>query len=164
MTPSAGHSEATPTDELVIERVFDAPRALVFKMWSDPEHFQRWAAPAGFEVTHLEMEFRVGGIYRVCLHSPDAGDVWIKGYYQEIAEPESFSLTTGWENDDGNVDHETLLTVTLEDIGDRTKLTLRQGKFDSAEARDGSTGGWNEVLESLARYLVNENVSSGESR
>ncbi len=139
--------------ELVIERVFDAPRDLVFRMWSDPDHFRNWAAPTGYSVVHLEMEFEVGGIYRVCLRSLDGDDVWIKGRYREISVPERFVLTTGWEQVDGSVQGETLLTVSFSDAGEQTRVVLRQTGFESPESLDGNTGGWNEVLDSLGEYL-----------
>ncbi len=149
-------SDATAGGELVIERVLDAPRELVFRMWSEPGHFRNWAAPVGMKVAELEMDFRPGGAYRVCLASDDGSRTWIKGRFGEIDEPERFTLVSGFEDADGNVGHETLMTVTLEAIGDRTKLTLRQGEFDSTQAMEGSRGGWNEVLDSLVEYVGSE--------
>lgn len=160
MTEANSENVVSSDIELQLEREFDAPRELVFKMWSDPAHFRNWAAPTGFTVTNLEMEFRVGGIYRVCLRSPEGEEFWIKGHYQEISEPEWFSLTTGWESPDGSVDHETLLTVTFEEAGERTRLTLRQTGFNSTESRDGNKGGWAEVLDSLFGYLKTETARS----
>lgn len=108
MASANSDGTANPDTELIIEREFDAPRDLVFKMWSDPEHFRNWAAPTGFRVVHLELDFQVGGIYRTCLESPDGKEFWIQGRYQQIEAPGWFSLTTGWEQEDGSVTGETL--------------------------------------------------------
>lgn len=149
--------------EVKIERIVDAPRNLVFKMWSEPDHFRKWAAPSGFTVDSLEMEFRVGGLYRVCLRSPEGEDWWVRGRYREIVEPERFSLTNAWENKDGSTGTETLLTVTFEDLGDQTKVTLHQAEFQSVESRDGNATGWSETLDRLPEYLATV-AQSSESR
>lgn len=148
--------------ELVIERVLDAPRELVFKMWSDPHHYRKWAYPVdGFKVTHLEMDFQVGGIYRICLRSPEGVDYWIRGNYREIVEPEWFTRTNAWENKDGSISQETLFTVTFEAIGEKTKLTLHQAEFDSVEDRDSQSGGWDGTLDSLVSYLESTPLTIG---
>lgn len=140
--------------ELRIERLLDAPRDIVFKMWTDPEHYKNWAAPKGFTVEHLEMEFKVGGLYRICLRSPEGEDWWVRGRYKEIVELEHFSLTNAWENEDGSTGQETVLAVTFEDLGSQTKLTLHQAEFDSVESRDGHASGWSETLDRLPEYLA----------
>ena len=60
--------------ELVITRIFDAPRALVFKAWTDPAHVKQWLGPRGFTATHLERELRPGGAWRACLRRDETGD------------------------------------------------------------------------------------------
>lgn len=140
--------------ELVITRIFDAPPALVFKMWTDPEHMKRWAAPRGLTVTHGEGEMRPGGAWRSCMHTPTGEDLWLSGVYQEIVADRKISFTHAWEDGDGERGHETLVTVTLEPLGRKTKLTLHQAVFDSVDSRDGHGGGWGESLDKLAEHLA----------
>jgi uncharacterized protein YndB with AHSA1/START domain len=75
--------------ELVIERVFDAPRDLVFEVWTQPKHLVNWWGPADFTLPFCETDFRVGGSYRFCMLSHDGIKYWVSGRYQEIVEPET---------------------------------------------------------------------------
>jgi uncharacterized protein YndB with AHSA1/START domain len=80
----------TPADRvLVIERLFDAPRALVFKVWTQPEHAARWYGPRGFTPTHMQADVRPGGAWRTCLHrDADGLDLWHGGVYREVVQPQ----------------------------------------------------------------------------
>src|SRR5690242_2777846 len=113
---------------LVIERVFDAPRDLVFKAWTEPERVAQWWGPRGFKSTVLgKMDVRPGGSYRIHMRSPEGTDHWLKGRYHEVAVPERIVCTFEWLDADGNAARpETVLTVTFEDLGKKTKLTLHQ--------------------------------------
>ena len=142
------------TPELVITRVFDAPRSLVFKAWTEPEHLVHWSAPRGFTITHSEGDLRPGGAWRACMRSPDGKDLWLGGEYREIIEPERLVFTHAWDGTDGKPGHETLVTVTLADRAGKTEMTFRQAFFDSVEARDGHAGGWGESFDRLGEYLV----------
>ncbi len=80
--------------ELVITRVFDAPRELVFECWTEPEHLQHWqGAPRGFTVTSYESDIRPGGFFRICMRSPEGVDSWLEGGYREIVKPERLVFT-----------------------------------------------------------------------
>jgi uncharacterized protein YndB with AHSA1/START domain len=140
--------------ELVITRVFDAPRSLVFQAWADPERMARWAGPRGFTMTSWEMDTRPGGGYRFCLRSPEGTDHRVRGVYRELVEQERLVYTWAWVDADGNPGHETLITVTFEDRGEKTLLTLRQSLFESVNARDLHQGGWNSAFDCLAEYLA----------
>src|SRR5689334_3553111 len=75
--------------ELTISRVLPVPRELAFSAWTEPHHLERWQnAPKGFTVTTHEIDFRVGGFYRICMRSPEGVDHWLQGEYREIARPE----------------------------------------------------------------------------
>ncbi|HET7880498.1 MAG TPA: SRPBCC domain-containing protein [Acetobacteraceae bacterium] len=140
--------------ELVITRIIDAPRALVFKAWMAPEHVVRWWGPQGFTVFHCEMDVRVGGAYRCAMRSPQGTEYWKRGVYREIVEPERVAFTFAWERPDGSLEHELLTTVTFEEHGAKTRLTLRQGVFANSERRDEHVAGWSSTLERLAEYLT----------
>ena len=149
-SPAAGPADR----ELVITRVFDAPRGLVFKAWTGPEHLECWqGAPRGFTVTAHKMEVRPGGAYRVCMRSPEGVDHWLQGVYREIVEPERLVFTHVWLDAQGRPGKETLVTITFAERGGKTELTLHQTGFKSVESRDGHKGGWTSTFDRLADYL-----------
>jgi uncharacterized protein YndB with AHSA1/START domain len=140
---------------LVIERIFDAPRDLVFRAWTEPERMVRWFGPRGFTSTIVKADFRPGGAYRFHLRSPDGADHWLQGVNREIVEPERLVSTYAWADAEGKATRpETLLTLTFEEHGDKTKLTLHQAVFESVTARDLHNGGWSSSLDRLAEYLA----------
>jgi uncharacterized protein YndB with AHSA1/START domain len=151
-------TSATETSEreLVISRVFDAPRSLVYKAWTEPEHMINWLGPQGFTSKILKSELRVGGAYRFYMRDPQGGDHWQQGVFREIVEPEKLVFTYEWANERGEATRpQTVVTILLEEMGGKTRMTLRQGLFESVSARDDHQGGWNSSLERLAKYLVN---------
>lgn len=146
----------TSEPELVMTRVFDAPRDLVFKAWTEPEHLERWqGAPRGFTVPTHEADIRPGGTYRVCMRSPEGVDHWLQGVYREVVEPERLVFTHVWLDAAGNPGKETLVTITFADRGGKTELTLRQTGFKSVGSRDGHNEGWTSTFDRLAEYLQN---------
>jgi uncharacterized protein YndB with AHSA1/START domain len=139
---------------LALERIFDAPRELVFKAWIDPKHLVRWLGPQGFTGTIIEMDARPGGAYRFRMRSAAGIEYWQQGVYREIVEPERFVRTCVWADADGNpTGPETLMTVTFEQHDGGTKLTFQQ-VFESAAARDAHRSGTASALDRLAQYLA----------
>jgi uncharacterized protein YndB with AHSA1/START domain len=156
----ASHAKAsatvtTPSDqEMVITRVFDAPRELVFACWTEPEHLQHWqGAPRGFTVTSSESDIRPGGFFRICMRSPEGVDRWLEGGYREIVKPERLVYTHVWLDANRKRGQETLVTITFAEREGKTELTLRQTGFASVEARDGHAYGWRSALDVLVDYL-----------
>ena len=143
-----------PADRVLkIERVFDAPRDLVFKAWTEPEHMSRWWGPRGFKSTVLKNELRPGGAYRIHMLGPD-GDHWTQGVYREVVPPERLVMVGSWADAKGNPTRpETTLTLLFEDLGEKTKLTLHNAIFESVTARDAHNNGWTSALDCLAEYL-----------
>lgn len=140
--------------ELVITRVFDAPRSLVFDCWSNPAHLAHWSGPRGFTTPHHAMDFRIGGSYRACLRSPEGVDNWVRGTYIEIERPQRLVLTHAWEEGQGKVGPETLVTVTFAEHAGKTTMTFRQAFFESASLRDGHKEGWSSSFDRLDGYLA----------
>ena len=139
---------------LVMERVFDAPRELVWKVLNDPERIPHWWGPRGSSMTVLEHDVRVGGKWRWIAHSPD-GDAPFKGEYLEVVPPERVVRTEIFDVPPFNEDPNgvAIETMTLEDLGDgRTKLVSRS-RFPSVEALEGAlaTGMIRGALESYDR-------------
>lgn len=147
--------QAQTSDErvLVLTRIFDAPAELVYKMWTDPKHIREWLCPRGFTLPHSEGEQRVGGRWRSCMRTPDGVDLWLSGIYKELVPGKKITFTHAWE-EGGKRGHETVVTITLEDIQGKTRLMLRQELFESVESRDGHAGGWNECLDKLVERLA----------
>ena len=140
--------------ELVITRLFDAPRELVFECWTRPEHLQHWqGAPRGFTVTSQESDIRPGGFFRICMRSAEGVDRCLQGGYREIAKPERLVFTHAWLDANQRTGKETLVTITLAERDGKTELTLRQTGFLSVESRDGHKYGWTSALDVLADYL-----------
>ena len=140
---------------LVITRVFDAPRELVFKAWTDPEHLVRWMGPRGFKSTVERSELRPGGGYRIHMLGPGGEDHWTQGIFREIVEPERLVMAGSWADAQGNpTSPETLLTLTFEEYEGKTRLSLHQAVFESVTSRDEHRGGWSSSLDRLAEYLA----------
>jgi uncharacterized protein YndB with AHSA1/START domain len=141
---------------LVITRIFDAPRELVFKAWTEPERIVQWMGPKGFTSSIAgAMDVRPGGSYRFHMRGPDGVDHWQQGVYREIVPPQRLVCTYAWADAAGNPTRpETLLTLSFEDLGDKTKFTLHQAVFESVTARDAHEGGWSSSLERLGEYLA----------
>jgi uncharacterized protein YndB with AHSA1/START domain len=153
----AGRSNAAETpleQQLVLTRVFDAPRPLVFKAWTEPDRLVRWWGPQGFTVPSCSMDVPPGGAFRFRMRAPDGSDHWLRGVYREIAEPERLVFSWTWEDAEGRPGHETLVTVTFAEDGARTKLTLQHAVFESATARDAHQRGWASTLDHFSDYLA----------
>lgn len=154
-------------DELVIERIFDAPVELVWKAWSNPEMMRKWWGPEEFSCPLLEMDFRVGGKFLGCMHGkmPDGKelDIYSTGTYREIIPMKKIVSTDSFADKNGNIvssevygmegiPMEMELTVTFEDLGGKTKMVLRHKGLPEAHAKDANRG-WNSSLDKLAEVL-----------
>ncbi|WHX29681.1 SRPBCC domain-containing protein [Brevibacillus agri] len=128
---------------LVLERVFDAPRELVFQMFKESEHLKRWWGPRGWEVPVCHIDFRPEGVWHYCMKCADQSqgeyygmESWGKGVYKEIDEPNKIVYLDYFSDAEGNVDESLPSTeVTLEfiDVDGKTKLVNR-AEYASAEA------------------------------
>ena len=144
--------QATASPELVVSRLIDAPRALVFKAWTQQEHAARWWGPKGFTIESCRMDVTPGGTYRVAMRGTDGVLRTKRGVYREVVAPERLTFTYAWEDADGNPGHEMRITVTFDTKGHRTLLTLRQTGFEDIPERDSHQDGWTSCLERFAEY------------
>jgi uncharacterized protein YndB with AHSA1/START domain len=149
-SPAVGSADR----ELVVTRLIDAPRRLVFRAWTEPEQVSRWWGPQGFVTTHCDMDIRPGGAFRCCMRSPEGTDYWKRGVYREIVEAERIVFTFAWEDADGKPGRELLTTVTFADEGAKTRLTLHQAEFETVERCEDHRTGWTSCLERFAEYMV----------
>jgi uncharacterized protein YndB with AHSA1/START domain len=163
--PATGKGAASAaTDkplELTISRTFDAPRDLVYKLFTEPEHIVQWMGPHGFEARRFTQDARVGGKWRGMLHPVNGGrDLWQGGTFLEIDPPSRISYTFAWDDENGKPSEETIVTLVFEALGNRTKLTFHQSGFTSQGERDGHHGGWSETFDKLEQHLASVQTSA----
>jgi uncharacterized protein YndB with AHSA1/START domain len=142
-------------DELLIERIFDAPVALVFRVWSDRDHMLGWLGPADFTCTHLDYDFRIGGKWRACIVSQTYGENWMGGEFKEIETNRRILYTFKWDSGEDEEDGiETLITVTFAEQDGKTVQSFHQTPFSSVESRDSHVEGWNESFDREQEYIA----------
>jgi len=141
---------------LVITRILDAPRQLVFSAWTDPAHLAHWLGPRGFAASNVRLDVRPGGGWRACLRPEDGGRaLWMGGTYREVVAPERLVFTFAWDDEEGEPGHETLMRLDFADAGRGTRMTMRQAVFQTVEDRDGHSLGWTSSFERLDEHLRN---------
>jgi uncharacterized protein YndB with AHSA1/START domain len=145
------NAQSTQT-ELVITRVLDAPRDIVWKAWADRDQSVQWWGPKGFTTRVLEWDQRPGGAWRAIMYSPEGTEHPQHGVYKEIAPPQRMIYTFIWEDED-TPDRVATVTVTFTPRGDQTEMTFRKGPFRSEEWRRGEEDGWNESFDRLEEYV-----------
>lgn len=158
--------------EFVISRVFDAPRDLVWKCFTEVERIKQWWGPKGVKIVKAEMDLRPGGTYHYAMQTPDGKIMWGKFVYREIAPPERLVFINSFSDEQGGVTRHPLApnwpllmlsTFTFEDApGGKTKFTVRwsphqasaeeQKTFD--EGHQSMTQGWTGTLDQLGDYLA----------
>ena len=145
----------TPTDrEIVLTRVFDAPRNLVFDAFSKPELLKRWFGPRGWSLVVCEVDLRVGGGFRFVLRGPDGRDMGMRGVYREIVPPERSVHMESFDDYPG----ESQVTALFVEQGGKTTLTATV-LYPSREVRDaviksGMEQGAAESYDKLAEMLA----------
>lgn len=155
-----------PADAVVLTRVFDAPRDVVFRAWTKAEHLAHWWGPKGFTTPFCTVDLRPGGEFRYCMRSPEGQEFWGKGVYREIVEPERLVYSDSFTDEQGNVvdathygmsgelPTESLVTVTFAEDGGVTKVTLRHQVPAAVPQRSGMQQGWSEMLARLAEEVT----------
>ena len=162
----------TQSKEFVMSRVFDAPRDLLWKCFTEPERMKQWCGPKGFTVIASKMDLRVGGTYHYGMTAPNGAPMWGLFTYREIVPKEKLVFVNSFSDEQGGVTrhpgHEKwplkmLSTFTFEDApGGKTKFTVRWTTLDAtAEEQqtfdtmhDSMTQGWGGTMEQLATYLA----------
>lgn len=154
-TQPATSTEETADRELVITRVFDAPRSLVFACWAQQQHCQEWFAPGDCTMLAYGCDPRPGGAWHLAMRHPDGEIFKASGEYKEVVQDERIVFTHAWEGDDGQPEHWTTITVEFsEQPGGRTLMTFTQGLFRSKESRDRHQGGWSLCFDGLTQHLA----------
>jgi uncharacterized protein YndB with AHSA1/START domain len=168
-------SEYLPTMEtsgkpFILTRVFDAPRELVWKAWTERERLMEWFGPKGCTMSTANMDFRAGGIFHYCMKLPNGNEMWGKFVYREIVAPEKIVLVNSFSDAKGGLTRhpmsptwplEMLATTTFADVDGKTELTIRWEPLNATEeerrtfdaGRGGMTQGWTGALNQLDAYL-----------
>lgn len=160
---TANSSMANPTSgqrTLILERIIDAPRELVFRAWTDPIQVAQWWGPHHFTNPVCELDVRPGGAILIHMAGPDGTVYPMTGTFDEIVEPERLVMTTGaFEDDEGNPQLEDITTVTFAEHEGKTKLTVHAVVTKASPAAEGALAGmeqgWSESLDRLADYVAN---------
>jgi uncharacterized protein YndB with AHSA1/START domain len=155
----------TPTDrEIVMTRVFDAPRELVYEAMSRPELLKRWLfGPPGWSMTVCEDDLRVGGTFRWAWRGPDGAEMAMHGVYREVNPPERVVRTEAFDFGCPSQMGEQLATLALTEQGGKTTLTLMV-LYPSREARDGAIASGMEKGVAAGYDRLDEMLASGAIR
>jgi uncharacterized glyoxalase superfamily protein PhnB/uncharacterized protein YndB with AHSA1/START domain len=158
--------------EFVISRVFDAPRELIWKCFTDPAHMKGWWGPKGFKVLVSKMDLRPGGTYLYGMKAPDGSTMWGKFIYREIVPQQRLVFVNSFSDEEGGTTRhplsktwplQLLSVFTFEDQpGGKTKFTVSWAPLNATEeerktfdaGHDSMRGGWSGTMEQLAAYLA----------
>ena len=163
MTKSTGNEK----ERMVITRIFDAPRALVWEAWTNPKYVMQWWGPKGFTAPVCKIDFRVGGKFLCCMRAPDGQEGWNGGEYHEIVPHEKIVYSLYFADANGNkvdpaqygMEHEAIEdardVVIFEDYGNgQTKLTMIGNETMEDAKSSGQFEGWNEVFDKVAAVIA----------
>lgn len=155
-------STADEKERMMVSRVFDAPRAVVWKAWTDPAYVMQWWGPKGFTAPVCKSDFRVGGKFLFCMRAPDGQEGWNGGEFHEIVPYQKIVFSMYFADSNGNkvdpaqygIEHEAIEDardmVIFEDSGNgRTKLTCIGNETMEDAKKSGQLECWNEILEKL---------------
>ena len=172
--PTSDKSSQSPADrELVITRVFDAPRELVWRAFTESDRLAQWWGPADFTMLTRTLDFRPGGVFHYAMRAPDGQVMWGKFVYRDIQPPERMVFISAFSDADGNVTRapfsptwprEVLNTLTLSETDGTTTLTLRGGPINATEeeretfwkAQESLRQGFAGTFDKLAAYLSDD--------
>ena len=159
-------STLNETERMVVTRVFDAPRELVWKAWTDPKYVMQWWGPNGCTSPFCEMDFRVGGKFLICGRMPDGQEFWHGGEYHEIVPHEKIVSSMYFSDSKGNkinpaqigIEHEAIEdaydVITFEDLGNgQTKLTFIGNETMQNAIESGQAEGMKQVLDKVAAVV-----------
>ena len=132
--------------------VLEAPREHVFRALSEPATLAKWWGPAGFTTPEIELDLEVGGGYRFGMQPPDGELFHLAGEFLELDPPRRLAYTFRWEEPDPD-DRETIVTLSLDDVGAATRLSLRQGEFATEARLELHRDGWTDSLVKLRELL-----------
>jgi uncharacterized protein YndB with AHSA1/START domain len=170
MNAQSRAKEAAAPD-FVLSRVFDAPRELVWKAFTESQHLMHWWGPKGFKMVSCEVDLRPGGVFHYGMESPDGHKMWGKITYLEIVPPERVVHTVSFSDENRGVTRhplaptwplETLAVITLSEQNGKTTMTVNWKPHNATEeeratfdrSHDDMRKGWGGTMDQLAEYLA----------
>ncbi|MGF1476760.1 MAG: SRPBCC domain-containing protein [Geminicoccaceae bacterium] len=154
MATTVDRVDETQKLELTLTRDVKAPRNRVWRAWTDPDQLSEWFFPGDCSLVDPQFDVREGGSYRCCFRHHKGTDFWLRGIFEELVEPERLVFTHGWENEAGEVERDTRITVHLTEQNGGTRISFRQSAFASEESRASHEEGWGQVLDHLTAHLT----------
>ena len=139
--------------ELRLTRMVDAPRADVFRAWTDPNQLKRWWGPGEFTTPRAEVDLRPGGGYRLWMQPPAGDALVLSGTFREVAPPERLVYTWRWEAGVPG-EGESLVTVEFRELGECTEVVLVHGDFPASHGAEPYRMGWEGGLDKLGALFV----------
>lgn len=151
--------------EVLISRIISYPREVIFDVWTNADLLSKWFAPKGCTIIIKQIEICEGGKFHWCIKNPRYPDCWVTGEFIEIVKPSIFKYRIRMADENGNAvsseeafkdkdwPEETIVTVTFEDIGKSTKITINQTVSEAIAKRTGAHQGWIETLDALEEQL-----------
>jgi uncharacterized protein YndB with AHSA1/START domain len=136
-----------PETTLVLRRTYAASRERVFDAWLDPKMMHRFIGPEGC-TADATVDARVGGAYRIVMHTPD-GEMVVRGTYDEIRRPDRIGFSWAWDEDDAALAHTSHVTLEFLAKDGGTELVLTHERLRDAKSRDSHAHGWSSIIENL---------------
>lgn len=152
MTAANEGGGMSPQREIVLTRDIAAPRALLFRLWTEPEHLMRWWGPQTTTASSVSVDLREGGAWRHCILTAEGREYWSHGRYLEIVPPERLVFTFAWENREGRPEHPMQVTVEFHELGERTRLVFRKVQLPDDTELKLQTRGWEQALDKYVAY------------
>jgi len=151
-------TETLNEGEVTITRVFDAPREMLFAMWTEPKHLAQWFGPLGFTNPVCEIDARPGGALKIVMQAPNGDRHPMKGIFREVVKPERLVFTNIPVDAEGHDLMDGLTTVTFEDVGGKTRLTMHTRARALAPIAnrmlEGMTMGWTMTIDRLEAFVA----------
>jgi uncharacterized protein YndB with AHSA1/START domain len=156
--------ENNDSKEIVIRREFDAPRSLLWDVWTRPEHIEKWWGPRGFSTKVTEMDFRAGGKWKYVMTGPDGMEYPVNGIFSEVTPPERIVTTDEFGDDYDkrmpgvDLPKGLVATAVFDDLGTRSRLTLTTSHATAEDRKKheamGVIAGWNSSFDKMDEYLA----------
>lgn len=171
MTGPSKPAPAPGSREFTLTRTFDAPRALVYRVWTQVEHLAGWFGPKGFPVVSSTLDLRPGGAYHYGMRAANGNEMWGKWVFEEVVPPERLVFRSSFSDPQGGTTRHAMApdwplemrsTVTFAEAAGRTLLTLRTVAVHASDSErrafeagfQSMTGGWGGTFDQLAGYLA----------
>lgn len=150
-------------DELLITRTFDAPAALVWRLWEERDHMIRWWGPEIFTCIELEWDLKAGRPWRAMMASKQFKVSRMSGVIREVEKNKRIVFTFAWDQDLGR-DMDTVVTVTFTEKNGMTVQSFHQTPFSDVAVRDSHVGGWNSLINKQQLYVENVAIAEGSRK